>query len=176
MGFAAEVNRDVVSQHRALFRELDKDVQKVTRREIKSEVSNVAGNMGDWIAARQPLPPLSGMQYGTQWKWNAPNVKASVRLSAGPSKPLAYIYAKADGKGKMFAITELAGTRSDGYTARGQHMIETLAERFPLVKGRGGRFLFKSFLIFRPDLHDAVFKGLNVLSRAVNSKLSYGGK
>jgi len=169
-----DLDRELLKQHRTLFRELDKDVQKVARAEIKGEVTKVASAMEAWVGRRTPLPPMSGMQYGTQWKWNAPNIKASVRLSAGPGKPLATIYTRADGKGKMFAITELAGSRSEGFSKRGEHMISVLDERFPLVKGNGGRFMFKSFLIFRPDLHDAVFKALQILARRVNARKNVG--
>lgn len=169
-----QLDRELLKQHRALFRELDKDVQKVARAEIKGEVTKVADAMEGWVGRRNPLPPMSGMAYGTKWKWNAPRIKASLRLSAGPGKPIATLYTKADGKGKMFAITELAGSKSDGFSKRGEHMIDILQDRFPLVKGNGGRFMFRSFLIFRPDLHDAVFKALQILARRVNSRKAVG--
>ena len=158
------------------LKELDKDAQKEIKSGIKSTVSVVAREMQDDIRTSVDGAPMSGMLYGgTRNRWLSPSVKASLRLSAGPGKPIATIYGVGPrGYARMFAITELAGSRSPGYTQDGQRMVQVLKDRFPLVKGRGGRFIFKSFLKYRTGMHDRVEAGLDKLAQAVNMRLQRG--
>ena len=121
-------------------------------------------------------PPMSGMSRGDKWRWVYPNVKPSLTLSAGPGKRVAQIVAK--GKGgydKMFAITERAGSRTPGgFTKRGARMNRVLNKRNELVKGKGGRYVFKSFLAERGQMHDEVERQLNALANKLNVRLRRG--
>lgn len=173
MAQALDINRDVLKQHRDLMRQLDKDVQKTTRAAIKGEVSGVAQSMQSWIASADPLPPLSGMGDPGRLQWSNPNVKASVRLSAGPGKELASIYATGRARRRaMFAIVERAGSKSDGFSPQGERMIRVLDDRFPKV-GQQGRMFFPAFLKYRPDIQRSVVRGLNILARVVNAKARF---
>lgn len=158
------------------FKQLDKEVQSEIKKGIKTSIGRVTSGMQSQIRTEVTNPPLSGMGYGgVDNRWAYPKVKPSLRLSAGPGKPVAQITAQGSGRYKrMFALTERAGSQSSGFTQSGQRMISVLERRYPLVKGRGGRFAFKSFLEHRPKIHDAVQAGLEMLSRRTNVRLRNG--
>jgi len=158
------------------FRALDRQVQKETKSGIKKSIGNVTSRMQGDIRSFVDNPPMSGMGGGSKRNsWRYPAVKPSLRLSAGPGKPVAQITAKGSGGySRMFAITERAGSRSSGFTNDGKRMIRVLDKRNALVKGKGGRYAFRSFLKFRPQLHDTVQRELNGLARQVNVRLRRG--
>jgi hypothetical protein len=158
------------------FKQLDKNVQKQTKKGIKSSIGRVTSGMQARIRTDVNNPPMSGMGYGgVRNRWAYPSVKPSLRLSAGPGKPVAQIVAQGKGRYKrMFAITERAGSRSSGFDQKGQRMIRVLDSRNPLVKGKGGRYAFKAFLQYRPQLHDAVERELNKLAAKLNVRLNSG--
>lgn len=165
IGRDAQVDRDSVRQLNQWLKTLDKDVNSQVKKDIKNGVGGVTKQMTEYINAQEPWPPLSGFAGAGQWGWSNPVVKPSLRLSAGRGRPVAQITAQGRGKQKrMFAIAERAGSRSRGFSARGIEMIDVLQERFPLVAGRGGRFAFRSFLKYRPELVDRVQLGLNKLA------------
>lgn len=158
------------------FRELDRGAQLEIRRGIRSSIGSVTSQMQSEIEGRVTGAPMSGMlQGGVKQKWEYPTVKPSFRPSAGAGRAVAQITAKGrKGFARMFAITELAGSRTDGFTVSGRRMVKVLRQRFPLVKGRGGRFVFKAFLNHRTLMHDAVESALNLYSSKVNMELNRG--
>ena len=161
------------------FKTLDKEVQKEIKKGIKASVGQVASRMQGEIRGMVSVDsgrPLSGMtQGGPRNRWVYPNVKSSLRLSAGPGKPVAQITAQGKGRYKrMFAITERAGSRSSGYTDEGKRMIKVLRDRYPLVKGKGGRFVFRTFLAYRARIHDKVQSEINGLANRLNVRLRGG--
>jgi hypothetical protein len=81
---------------------------------------------------------------------------------------------KTSGKQRLFAIVERAGTRSGGFTAAGKKMISVLDSRAPKTGSSGGRYAFRAFLIYRPDLVDAVQTGLNTLADMYNQRAARG--
>ena len=161
---------------KAEFRQLDREVQKETKNGIKKSIGSVTSRMQGEINTIRPNAPMSGMATGSKLnQWRSPNVKPSLRLSAGPGKAVAQITASGkSGYKRMFAITERAGSRSSGFTERGKRMIQVLEGRNKLVKGQGGRYAFRAYLKYRPLLHDTVERELNGLARRVNVRLKSG--
>jgi hypothetical protein len=158
------------------FKQLDRDVQKATKDGIKKSIGSLTSQMQGDIRGFVQDPPMSGMASANKlYGWRYPTVKPSLRLSAGPGKTVAQIVgAGASGYKRMFAITERAGSRSPGFSDRGKRMIRVLNERNALVKGTGGRYVFRSFLKYRPQLHDTVEGELNVLAARLNVRLKSG--
>lgn len=158
------------------FKELDKDTQKAIKSGIKKSIGAITREMQNDIESMVRISPMSGMRTGgLKNRWRHPTVKPSLRLSAGPGKAVAQIVAQGRNKyTRMFAITELAGSRSSGYTQDGQRMVRVLRERYPLVKGRGGRFVFRTFLARRTRFHDTVEAELNALAARVNMEMQRG--
>lgn len=169
---------DAVSfkQLKSEFRELDREVRKKTVGGIKKSIGSVTSRMQGEIQSSVNSPPMTGMgSGGPNNRWAYPNVKPSLRLSAGPGKAVAQITATGKGRYKrMFALTERAGSRSSGFTDAGKRMVRVLDERNKLVKNRGGRYAFRAFLKFRPQLHDTVERELNVLAARLNVRLKSG--
>lgn len=163
-------------QLKSEFRQLDKDVQKSTKDGIKKSIGSVTSRMQGEVQTLRPDAPMSGMASGSKLnQWRSPNVKPSLRLSAGAGKAVAQITASGkSGYKRMFAITERAGSRSSGFTTDGKRMIQVLEGRNKLVKGKGGRYVFRAFMKYRPLLHDTVQRELNGLARRVNVRLKSG--
>jgi len=81
-------------------------------------------------------------------------VKSQIRTIPGVKngRAIATIGIAGEDRGfnRTVAIVERAGSRSAGLTPQGRTMTSVLQERFPLV-GRGGRFVWKSWLKHRPE-------------------------
>lgn len=159
------------------FRELDRDAKLAIRRGIKGSIGQVTSRMQSDIESAVDGAPMSGMVQPDNAKqnWAYPTVKPSFRPSAGEGKAIAQITAKGrKGFTRMFAITELAGTRSAGFTQGGKRMVRVLGDRFKLVKGKGGRFVFAGFVRHRTLMHDQVEVALNLLAAKTNVEVKRG--
>ena len=169
---------DAVSfkQLKSEFRQLDREVQKEIKNGIKKSIGSVTSRMQGEIDSIRPDAPMSGMESGSKRnQWRSPNVKPSLRLSAGPGKAVAQITASGkSGYKRMFALTERAGSRSSGFTPAGKRMVSVLEGRNKLVKRKGGRYAFRAYLKYRPLLHDTVQRELDGLARRTNVRLKSG--
>ena len=168
IGKDRSVDRSSIQQLNNWLKTLDKDAQREIKRGIKDEVGSVTKQMQDHIRSQNPMPPMSGFGRAkmTDWGWSDPNIKPSLRLSAGRGKPVAQITAQGSKSGmkRMFAIAERAGTRSTGFDDSGENMISVLDVRYP-SSGKGGRFAWEAWLEYRPDLVDSVQSALNRLAK-----------
>lgn len=169
---------DAVSfkQLKSEFRQLDREVQKEIKNGIKKSIGSVTSRIQGEIDSIRPDAPMSGMESGSERnQWRSPNVKPSLRLSAGPGKAVAQITASGkSGYKRMFALTERAGSRSSGFTPAGKRMVSVLEGRNKLVKRKGGRYAFRAYLKYRPLLHDTVQRELDGLARRTNVRLKSG--
>lgn len=169
---------DAVSfkQLKSEFRQLDREVQKEIKNGIKKSIGSVTSRMQGEIDSIRPDAPMSGIKSGSKRnQWRSPNVKPSLRLSAGPGKAVAQITASGkSGYKRMFALTERAGSRSSGFTPAGERMVSVLEGRNKLVKRKGGRYAFRAYMKYRPLLHDTVQRELDGLARRTNVRLKSG--
>lgn len=92
--------------------------------------------------------PLSGMEP----RWGNMSAKVRTFPKGRPGTAIATINVFGDDTqfNRILAITERAGSVTKGYTVQGRNMIRALQDRMPLV-GRGGRFIWKAWLKFRPE-------------------------
>ena len=140
-----------------------KRLEPSLRRNLSRDLNNSLKPMARQIEADFPSAPLSGL--ASRWG----RVKASVRvdLNGPPNKALARFIMKADPPSfaRLLSITERAGSRSRGLTPQGTNLISNprggLEQRNPLVKGRGGRFLFASYYDQRRDVTRKVLEALD---------------
>jgi hypothetical protein len=168
-----EIPKATWTQFQQNYREIDKETQRAIVKGIKGSIGDVAKKMKSEIRADVQQPPMSGMKYGGKMsRWRYPNVSTSLTLLAGRGQRVAQLIARGgSGHQRMFNITELAGSRSSGFTDEGKRMIEVLNERNPLVRGKGGRYFFRSFVNNRTLLHQTVMGELNKLAARLNMEL-----
>jgi hypothetical protein len=153
-----------------ILRELDPQIVKDMRTELKSKIKPVA----DQVAAAVPIePPLSGMRNNGPLSWS------SVRPAVGftPSKKqgnsiVAIRVNPQKGKRGLY-LAELAGSRSKGFTDAGRNLISVLNERRPM-KGRGGRFAYAQFRMLRPDVIKIATTILNKTFEDAERRLASG--
>lgn len=149
---------------RELARLPDK-VRKELARDLRKALKGPAANI---VADFPKVAPMSGMT--TTWG----NVKASIRTNptAKDGRAIALIAVAGEDKGfnRTVAITERAGSRTAGYTASGRRMTAVLQERYPLV-GRGGRFIWKSWLKHKPEAIRGALLILNAFVEKYNRSI-----
>lgn len=167
------IPKETYAQFKQDFRELDKDTQRAIVKGIKGSINEVAKKMKNEIHTSVQEPPMSGMKYGNKsTRWRKPNISVSLTLLAGRGQRVAQLVGRGmAGHQRMFNITELAGSRSPGYTEEGRRMVRVLNDRNKLVKGKGGRYMFRSFVNNRMLLHDTVVRELNQLAQRLNMDL-----
>ena len=169
-----DIPKETYAQFAQNYRELDKDTQRAVVKGIKGSIGEVAKKMKSEIHAEVQEPPMSGMAYGGKdTRWRKPNISTSLTLLAGRGQRVAQLVGRGmAGHNRMFAMTERAGSRSSGFTTTGKRMISVLEDRNKLVKGKGGRYMFRSFVNNRTILHDTVVRELNQLAARLNVELN----
>lgn len=121
--------------------QVKKELSSNLRKALKGPAANI-------VADFPKRAPMSGME--STWGY----VNASIRTNPKAKDGRAIAIIAVAGEDKAFnrtvAITERAGSRTAGYTASGRRMTKVLQDRYPLV-GKGGRFIWKSWLKHKPE-------------------------
>ena len=116
------------------------------------------------------VAPLSGMT--PRWGYAKSNVRTF--LNARPGRAIATINVQGDGYAftRLLAITERAGSRTEGYSRRGRDMIRALnfPDRYPM-DGKGGRFIWAAWMKYRPLAKQAALDIINRWTFEINLKL-----
>lgn len=148
-------------------REIQKMPDQVRKHLAKQLKKDLLGPAAHIVAAFPDKAPMSGMIP----RWGV--VKATVRTyplaDAGKAIATIGIYGENRAFNRLVAITERAGSRTDGLTPWGRRMTAVLQNRYPLV-GQGGRFIWKAWLKYRPK---AVGVALSAITSFVDD---YNGK
>jgi hypothetical protein len=155
-------------------REIDPKIRTQLIRDLKAIMAPFAGRILAKIPAQ---PPLSGMgRHQGRLRWETPTYSLHVTPGGGKgSLGRIEFYAKQP-YGAMFKLADRAGTRNRGTrirreytrsingrrvtvashgTTSGDVMIQRLSSRYPLsAGGKGGRFVWKNAMEFRPELVD----------------------
>jgi hypothetical protein len=137
------------------------------RRSLSRDLNKTLKPTAAQIVADFPAAPMSGLKS----RWGGVSAAVRVDLNGPPNKALARFIIKADPPSfaRLLSITERAGSRSRGFTPQGMNLITNskggLEDRHPLVKGRGGRFLFASYYNQR---NDVARKVLDAIERFIN--------
>ena len=153
------------------LKEIDKGIVKELRADLRGSLKSVA----EEIRATVPsAPPLTGMANNGPTAWS--QTKSTIGFTPGKSRrfkntnPLVSIrIAPAKGKRGLY-IAELAGSRSQGQSARGRNLISVLNQRHPMRK-RGGRFVYDNFRKKRADVVRIATQVLDKYFAKVNRKI-----
>jgi hypothetical protein len=137
-------------------------VEPKLRRSLSRDLHKTLKPIAQQIEADFPPAPMSGLAS----RWGTVTAKVAVDFNGPPKKALARFVVKGEpGFARLLSITERAGSRTEGYTPQGRNLISNsrggLEQRNPLVKGRGGRFLFASFYNQRNDVTRRVLDALD---------------
>lgn len=137
-------------------------VEPRLRRSLSRDLHKSLRPVAEQIMSEFPPAPMSGLAS----RWGTVTAKVGVDFNGPPNKALARFVIKGEpGFERLLSITERAGSRTEGYTPQGRKLISNsrggLEERNPLVKGRGGRFLFASFYKQRNDVAQRVLDALD---------------
>jgi hypothetical protein len=144
-----KLNADDVRRALKALKEIDPQIVKDLRKELRSKLSPIAQQ----VAAAVPLdPPLSGMRNNGATRWSGASGKTSFTPGRSKKTGNSLVAVRVQPKeGRGVYIAELAGSRSSGSTANGQNLIQVLNQRQPM-KGKGGRYIYAKFRLLRPDV------------------------
>jgi hypothetical protein len=151
MPLRATIDVRQLRQANKLVAQIDPGIRAGFVRDLKSDLKPYARKIVNDIPARGN-PPLSGMGNRGRLGWGT--VASSQHVTPGGGKgSLARIeiYGRAPFKAG-FKMADLAGTSTYTSTPQGFSMNSALQTRFPLSQnGRGGRFVWRGFMKYRPD-------------------------
>lgn len=150
--------RTIIEFQRELNKVPDK-VRKKVARELRTALQGPAAKV---VAAFPREAPMSGMT--ARWGYVKSTIRTNPNAPDGRAIALIGIAGEDKGFNRTVAITERAGSRSPGLTPWGRKMTSVLQDRYPLV-GKGGRFIWKAWLKYRPEAVRAV---LTILDSFVN--------
>lgn len=157
VSLSIDIPRATITRVQRNLDRLPAEVKKALARDLRGVLKGPASS----IVADFPDAPMSGMVP----RWG--RVKASIRTNPNSKngRAIAVIGIAGETKGfnRLVAITERAGSRTPGLTPWGRKMTSVLQDRYPLV-GKGGRFIWKSWLKHRPR---AVGGAIGILNKFV---------
>ena len=159
----AEIDAVMIKRLVAELKDIDPALARQLGKDIKSELTPFAQS----IQREMPTEsPLSGMIHSDRTGWDPAIVKISATPGAGWGRSFARVVIEGKPRPAGLKIAEFAG--SSNYTKSwgpGRFMNEALQRRFPLVKGRGGRFGFAAYYKKQPEMF-LIIQG--VIDRFVN--------
>lgn len=139
-----------------VLKNTDKDLVTRLKKDMRDDVKPYAAQVAQAVPAQAPL---SGMELGySKYRWAGVLAKVSFtpgkrrRARAGESALLSIAVTSKDPASRGLYFAELAGTRTNGSTAQGTHAISVLKQRFANPNKKGGRFAWKTFYAFKPQL------------------------
>ena len=169
----AEVDQEAIKLLIARVREVDPSMMRAFTAEFKSDLEPYAK---DVAAAVPAFAPIKGFLHQGRTSWSKPVGKVVSRLSAGSGRAAFMIRVEGSG-GKLagLKIGDLAGykddaggwkkevagyTRSDGIVIKaykntgnqGRALIKRLNQDSPLYNGRGGRYVFRAYIMKKPQI------------------------
>lgn len=178
----AEIDQEAIKLLISRVKEVDPTIMRQFTKEFKNDLEPYAK---DVAAAVPSFPPLKGFLHQGRTSWSKPTGKVVARLSSGPGRAAFMIRVEGTG-GKLagLKIGDLAGyknkpggwkkmvpgyTRSDGIAVKsyvntgnqGRALIAALNADSPLYNGRGGRYVFRAYMLKKPRIiagADAAFR------------------
>lgn len=154
------------------LKKLDPDLVKALRSDLRSSLKPFAQEIKQ---ATPEDPPLSGMGHGGDTRYTPDSV--SVSMTTGKSRKFPTMSALVSfrvtprNQARGLYLAELAGSRSNGYTARGRNMIAVLNQRRSMI-GRGGRYAYDTFRRNQPQIFGVAINVIDKHVQQVNVRLS----
>lgn len=143
------VNADDVRRVIKVLKQVDADIVKDLRAELRGKLGPVANQIASAVPNE---PPLSGFANNGATGWGP--VRGKTAFTPGKSRRNAnsLVSIRIDSGTKRGPyIAELAGTRTSGRSPQGEAMIYQLQNR-KATQGRGGRYAYAQFRLLRPDV------------------------
>jgi hypothetical protein len=152
----------------ARAKRLDSNLRRKMQRDLRSKLGGVAKSVAGGVPSTGPLSGMSS-------RWGTAVGKVKTATGGKANKAIVMLSVSGPGFDRMLSITERAGSRSDGFTPSGMAMISNspkggLQERYPLVQGVGGRFVFKAFLEHQDELRRVSLSIIRDFIDDINSK------
>tara|TARA_R110000824_G_scaffold324509_1_gene511466 strand:- start:224 stop:754 length:531 start_codon:yes stop_codon:yes gene_type:complete len=156
---------------------LDNTMLKAMRKDLRNSLSPFTKQIADEVPSDPPLSGFGDGDFGHSGATGWSSVKASVTFTPGRSRKgfgnhLVSVKINPGNKKRGVYIAELAGSRSNGFTAQGRSLIKVLNERQPM-KGKGGRYAYSKFRLLRPDIVILAVMIVNKTIAKVNRKINF---
>ena len=155
---------------------LDATVLKEMRKDLRTQVSPFAKQIADAVPSTPPLSGFGDGDFGHSGATGWSSVRQSVSFTPGRARNggnhLVSVKINPGNKKRGVYIAELAGSRSNGFTAQGRSLIKALNERQPM-KGKGGRYAYSKFRLLRPDVVVLAVMIVNKTIAKVNRKINF---
>lgn len=145
-----------------LARQLGKDLKS----DLKPFASAIQGEM-------PTESPLSGMAHGGRTGWSPAIVKISATPGAGWGRSIARVVIEGKPRPAALKIAEFAGSsKYTKSTGPGKSFVENLERKYPLVKGRGGRFGFRAYYKKQPQMLAIIENVIDRFVKLTNKRFS----
>ena len=141
----ATINYDDLKYAIARMKELDPKLKLKMQRDLRNKLRPMADKIAGAVPSSGPLSKMTP-------RWGTAQGKIQTATGRRAGGAIVMLSVSGPNFAKLLAITELAGSRSSGYTPSGKAMITELQKRYPLV-GKGGRFIWRAFLEHQPMLY-----------------------
>jgi hypothetical protein len=166
----AEIDAIVIKRLTVELKAIDPKLARQLGKDLKSDLLPFAS------AIQREMPsesPLSGMAHSGRTGWSPALVKVSATPGAGWGRSIARIVFQGKPLDAGIKIAEFAG--SSNYTKStgpGRSFNRNLDRRFPLVKGRGGRFGFAAYYRKQAEMLAIIENVIDRYVDMVNKRLS----
>lgn len=151
------VKGDDIRRAMAIIKEVDKTYLTALRKDMRNDISPYADKVRRAEPKAIDVPSgFLGPRHETRW---TPS-KASVSLTpgkrrkarAGESALISIMMNPVETGARGSYIMELAGTKSEGTSPQGTHLISFLKGRFMNPNPKGGRFFWNKFYDMKPEI------------------------
>jgi hypothetical protein len=155
---------------------LDNTVLVEMRKDLRTSLSPFTKQIADSVPSDPPLSGFGDGDFGHSGATGWSQVRASVGFTPGRARNggnhLVSVKVNPGNKKRGVYIAELAGSRSNGFTAQGRHLIKALNAQDPM-KGKGGRYAYSKFRLLRPDIVILAVMIVNKTIAKVNRKINF---
>lgn len=189
----AEVDQEAIKLLISRIKEVEPTMMRQFNKDFKSDLEPYARDVATAVPS---FAPIKGFLHQGRTSWSKPNGKVVARLSAGAGRAAFMIRVEGSG-GKLagLKIGDLAGykdkpggwkkqvagyTRSDGIVVKpypntgkqGRALIRALNADSPLYNGRGGRYVFRAYIMRKPRIIAAADAAFSKFAQEASRKLA----
>lgn len=148
---------------------IDKEIVKTARKDLKTALDPVVRSIRSNIPREAPLSHMNHLGR-TGWKTSGVKVRVRVNFSKRAERrgnTLVSIVAGSKGLGgAAFAISDMAGRRSNGRTGSGKKMVSELTNTF----GRASRFVYPAAEASMPYIENQLRDTIRGLTKKYNRR------
>lgn len=138
-----EIDAELIKRIIKELRDIDPKLARQLGKDLKSALLPFASAIQSEMPSESPL---SGLVHNGRTGWDPARVTIAATPGAGWGRSIARVVIEGHPRPAALKIAEFAG--SSNYTKStgpGMSLVKALDRRYPLVKGRGGRFGFRAY-------------------------------